>query len=263
MDKLQGSWIWYELMITDAVGAKGFYEAVVGWSITPGTQPPLFYGHIARADGREIGGVLPLSSDMLAQGARAAWVGYIGVDDLDATLAQVIERGGRALMPRMDIPEGSFAMVMDPWGASFYLMQPNPGPDASPSVAYSERDPQSVGWNELYTGDFDAALAFYTQVFGWEPAGSMDMGGFGTYQFLAHKGVTMGAMMPKPPHVPVGGWNHYIRPGDFDAAHAAVLAGGGTVLHGPVEVPGGDWIINALDPQGAAFAIVGQKISVG
>lgn len=260
MDKLLGSWIWYELMTKDAAGAKAFYEATVGWTIAPGAEPPLFYGHIARADGRAIGGVLPLSEDMLAQGAHPMWVGYIGTDDLDATLAQVVARGGRALMPRMDIDEGSFAMVMDPWGASFYLMQPNPGPDAPPSVAFSPTEAQSVGWNELYTGDFDAALAFYTEIFGWEPAGSMDMGNFGTYQFLAHQGVTFGAMMPKPPHVPVGGWNHYIRAADFDAAHRAAIAGGANVLHGPVEVPGGDWIINAMDPQGAAFAIVGQKL---
>lgn len=259
MAKLLGSWIWYELMTKDAARAKAFYEAVVGWTIAPGAEPPLFYGHIARADGRQVGGVLPLSEDMLAQGAHPIWVGYIAVDDLDATLAQVVAHGGRALMPRMDIDEGSFAMVMDPWGASFYLMQPNPGPDASPSIAYSPTEAQSVGWNELYTGDFDAALAFYAEVFGWETAGSMDMGSFGTYQFLSHDGVTFGAMMPKPPHVPMGGWNHYIRAADFDAAHQAAIAGGATILHGPSEVPGGDWIFNALDPQGAAFAIVAQK----
>lgn len=239
--------------------ASQFYEAVVGRAITPGQEPPLFYGHIDRNDGQHVGGILPLSADMAAQGAHPQWVGYIAVDNLNATLAEVIGRGGRALMPRTEIDEGSFAMVMDPWGASFYLMQPNPGPDSRPSVAYSPVDAQSVGWNELFTGDFHAALAFYTQVFGWEPAGAMDMGIYGTYQFLAHKGVTFGAMMPQPPHLPRPGWNHYIRVGDFEAAHEAVLAGGGKVLHGPSEVPGGGWIINALDPQGASFAIVGHK----
>lgn len=261
MEPLLGQWIWYELMTKDAAGAKCFYEKAIGWTITPGAEAPLFYGHIARSDGRQVGGILSLSDDSLAQGAHPMWVGYIAVDDLDATLAQVIERGGRALMPRMDIAEGSFAMVMDPWGACFYLMQPNPGPDSAPSVAFSPRDAQSVGWNELYTGNFDEALGFYTEIFGWAPAGSMDMGEFGTYQFLSHKDVVIGAMMPKPPHVPVGGWNHYIRAANFDAAHAAVVAAGGTVLHGPSEVPGGDWIINAIDPQGAPFAIVGQKLA--
>ncbi|KAH2808701.1 hypothetical protein KXV85_005870, partial [Aspergillus fumigatus] len=88
MAKLQGSWIWYELMAKDAAVAKTFYEAAVGWTVTPGTEAPLFYGHIARADGRQVGGMLPLSDDMIAQGAHTMWVGYIGVDDLDATLAQ-------------------------------------------------------------------------------------------------------------------------------------------------------------------------------
>ncbi len=259
MAKLHGAWIWYEVMTTDAPAARAFYESVVGWTIKEGTQPPIFYGHIARADGAEVGGMLPLTAEMQAMGARPCWAGYIAVDDLSATIADILTRGGRQLAPRFDIPEGSFAMMMDPWGAAFYLMQPVPMEGNGSSRAFSPTEAQSVGWNELYAGDFEAALTFYTQVFGWDLSGSMDMGDFGTYQFLSHDGVPIGAMMPKPPHVPMACWNHYIRVSDFDAAHQAVLAGGGTVLHGPQEVPGGEWIINALDPQGAAFAIVGQK----
>ena len=67
------------------------------------------------------------------------------------------------------------------------------------------------------------------------------------------------AMMRKPPHVPVAGWNYYIRVADIDSAKAAVEANGGKVLNGPMEVPGGDWVINGMDPQGAAFALVGAR----
>ena len=66
-------------------------------------------------------------------------------------------------------------------------------------------------------------------------------------------------MMQKPPHVPVNGWNYYIRVAGIDAAKASVEANGGKVLHGPMEVPGGDWILNGIDPQGAMFALVGAK----
>ena len=38
-----------------------------------------------------------------------------------------------------------------------------------------------------------------------------------------------------------------------------MTAGGGTVLNGPMAVPGGGWIIQALDPQGAMFALVGMR----
>ena len=37
MSKLQGSWIWYELITSDTAAATRFYEAVVGWNIIPGT----------------------------------------------------------------------------------------------------------------------------------------------------------------------------------------------------------------------------------
>jgi hypothetical protein len=66
-------------------------------------------------------------------------------------------------------------------------------------------------------------------------------------------------MMNKPPMVPVPNWLYYINVADFDAAVDRVKTGGGQVLNGPMQVPGGDWIIQGKDPQGAMFALVGQK----
>jgi len=259
MGQVHGAWIWYELLTTDAGAAKAFYESVLDWAIAPGDQPPLNYGHIARADGREIGGVLPLSDEMIAQGARPCWLGYIAVDDLDTTLATVIAQGGALLMPRMDIDEGSFALVADPHGAPFYLMTPRMTDTGQPSVAFDMGTAGSCSWNELHAGDLDADLAFYNAIFGWEQAGSMDMGDFGPYHFLARAGAPFGAAMQRGPHVPVPGWTFYFRVTDIDAAAAAIPAQGGTILHGPSLVPGEDWILNALDPLGAPFALVGKK----
>ncbi|HWU02615.1 MAG TPA: VOC family protein [Novosphingobium sp.] len=256
---LQGAWIWYELMTSDAAGARAFYEAVLGWHVAPGTQPPLFYGHIARADGEGVGGMLPLSPDMAAQGARPGWIGYIGVDDVDAAIARVEAAGGKVLMPRMDIDEGSFALVTDSGGAAFYVMTPRAMGTGKKSLAFSPTEEGSCGWNELYAADDEAALAFYTDLLGWTQPGAMDMGGFGSYRFLAHDGETFGAMMKKPPHAPVSKWNFYFRVADIDSAHTTLVEHGGQVTHGPVQVPGGDWVINATDPQGASFALVGKK----
>ena len=36
-------------------------------------------------------------------------------------------------------------------------------------------------------------------------------------------------------------------------------AGGGEVLMGPHEVPGGSWIARCRDPQGAQFAMIGPR----
>lgn len=250
---IHGAWIWYELLTTDAVAAKAFYEGVLGWSIAPGSLPPIHYGHIARADGREIGGVLPLTAEMIAQGARPSWIGYIGVEDLDATLAALTARGGAVVMPRMDIDEGSFALVTDPHGAPFYLMAPRPIGQDGPSVAFSPTAIGSCGWNELHAGNVAADLAFYRELFGW------DLAELGTYQVLTRDDVPFGGIMARAPQTLVPGWAFYFRVADIDAALAALAPHGGTLLRGPTSVPGEDWVITARDPLGAVFSLVGQR----
>jgi len=54
-------------------------------------------------------------------------------------------------------------------------------------------------------------------------------------------------------------WGFYWQVGDIDEAAARVTAGGGKVLMGPMEVPGGGWIVQAQDPQGGFFSIIGAK----
>ena len=54
-------------------------------------------------------------------------------------------------------------------------------------------------------------------------------------------------------HVPPN-WQIYFRVPDITAAIERIKANGGQILNGPIEVPGGDWVVNAMDPQGAAFA---------
>lgn len=257
------SFIWYELMTPDLDGAKAFYDAVVGWRIDgPGEQPgDDFYRMIMRSNGGATGGALRLSEAMIAEGAHPAWVGYFHTDDVDAKAAAIVAEGGRQLMPPQDIPQGRFTMVTDPQGVPFYLMSPIP-PEGAPdgvSLVYDRDTPQHVSWNELMTNDLAAAKDFYARHFGFLFEGSMPMGDLGDYCFFEQNGVGIGAMMQKPPFVPMAGWMFYIRVDDIDRACAAVTAGGGHVTRGPHEVPGGDWSLNGIDPQGAAFALVGRK----
>lgn len=263
MTKPAGSFIWYELMTTDPVGAAAFYEPVVGWKIIGQPEPdvPVDYRHIVRADGGHNGGVLVLTEAMLAGGARPGWLGYLHVADIDAALPAIEADGGKVLMPKMTIPEGSFALVTDPQGVPVYVMTPVPPegkPDAA-SDAYDYKTPQHVSWNELYAPDLDAAKAFYARHFNFEFNSSLPMGPMGDYCFIDHGGETIGAMMQKPEQVPVGMWNYYIRVADIDVATATVKELGGQVFNGPMEVPGGDWVINGMDPQGAPFSLVGAR----
>jgi predicted enzyme related to lactoylglutathione lyase len=81
----------------------------------------------------------------------------------------------------------------------------------------------------------------------------------GTYQLFAAGGYAIGGMMTKPAQVPAPAWLYYFVVPAIDAAVERVKAAGGQVLNGPMEVPGGAWIIQCLDPQGAMFALVAAK----
>jgi uncharacterized protein len=255
-----GDFIWYELMTPDAKASEAFYGPILGWSFSGGAD----YREIQASEGG-VGGMLPLTAEMTAGGARPAWVGYINVDDVDKMVASITGGGGRVYMPARDMPGvGRFAMVTDPQGAAFYAMKPTPPadqPDAT-SNAFSYDRPRigHCAWNELVTSDPASALHFYGQRFGWVKDGEMDMGPMGKYEFLRHgrKGM-LGAIMPTVPHAPVPGWVHVFRVADIDAAASQVTSAGGTITHGPVEIPGGDFSMNGVDPQGAHFALVGSR----
>lgn len=264
-----GSFIWYELMTTDPDGAAAFYGAVVGWSITgpsgsensDAAKGGVDYRHITRSDGGSNGGVLALTREMCDGGAHPVWLGYLYVEDVDAAVKAIEADGGRSVMPAFDIDVGRIAMVMDPQGLPFYVMKPIPpaGVDNATSDVYDRWADQHVSWNELYTPDLDGAKGFYAKHFNFEFNQSMPMGPMGDYCFIDHGGETIGAMMQKPEQVPMGLWNFYIRVPKLDTAIEAVKAGGGQVLNGPMEVPGGEWIINGIDPQGAPFSLVAKE----
>jgi predicted enzyme related to lactoylglutathione lyase len=259
--RLQGSHIWYELMTTDPEGAKRFYEAVVpGLGIgerLPGDQD---YRMINRSDGGMLGGVLGLTDEMRSHGARPVWMGYIGVDDVDATIAQVEAKGGKALMPAFDIPQGRIAMVADPEANPFYVMRPNPpaGQEGKQSDVFSEGEEQRVAWNELSTPDPAAARQFYGDLFGWTSDEFMDMGEYGEYRFFFHGPQRIGAVSGIVSGAPQG-WRYYIRVPSISQAAESVKSNGGSIAMGPMEVPGGDHIIIGHDPQGAEFALVGKQ----
>ncbi|WP_309662382.1 VOC family protein [Sphingomonas sp.] len=260
----QGAFIWYELITPDAVAAKTFYDAVVGWTIEPQPSGEMDYRMITRADGGNAGGVMRLTDEMRGHGARPIWLGYVGVDDVDASVASIETAGGKALMPAFDIPDvGRIVMVTDPQGTPFYVMTPTPPADrpASVSDVFDPVKAQHVRWNELATADQDAAVQFYTSHFGWAQEGGMDMGEMGQYLFVQQNGVGIGAIMRKPPQLPVSLWTYYFGVDDIDRAQAAVTAGGGQILHGPMEIPGGEFSLNGLDPQGASFGLVGPRKS--
>ena len=110
-------------------------------------------------------------------------------------------------------------------------------------------------WHELVTSDFKTAFDFYRPLFQWEKIGEYDMDEMGTYFMFGQHGQTYGGIFNRAPDMPPPSWLSYICVGDVDAAAGTVKQGGGKVILGPMEVPGGDHILQGIDPQGAWFAL--------
>jgi uncharacterized protein len=257
-DTGRGKFIWYELLTTDPDAAIDFYGKVVGWTAADHENSQAGMRYIILSAGeRGVGGIFPLNQQMLDGGARPGWLGYINVADTDAQTKRISDAGGAVHIPPGDIPNvGRFSMVADPAGAVFYLMTPLPQ-EEPPAV--DPETPGHVSWRELYSSiGQENAFAFYADQFGWETYEQMDMGPMGKYRIFGQDGVQMGGMMDKPEIVPVSAWAYYINVDGIDAAVERVRANGGQVLMGPKEVPGGSWIIQGLDPQGASFALVSK-----
>jgi uncharacterized protein len=255
----QGAFVWYELMTSDPAAATAFYSRVVGWTAADSGMPGMSYTLVS-AGPAPVGGIMAIPEEARAMGAVSAWEGYLAVADVDAAAARIAAAGGRICHPPQDIPGvGRFAAMADPQGASFMIFRGTPGDEPPATVPGT---PGHVGWHELHAGDGAAAFDFYASQFGWEKHEAMDMGAMGIYQLIGVAGsgnASMGGMMTKMPDTPRPHWLYYINVEAIDAAVDRVKGAGGTVVHGPQEVPGGSWIVNAIDPQGALFALVAPK----
>jgi uncharacterized protein len=250
-DTLLGRVVWYELLTNDVKAAKAFYAAVVGWTAVPFKGAQEGYGVWMRSADVGVGGVMAIPEGLQVP---PHWGMYIGTPTLEETVAQIEARGGSALSAPADVPDvGRMRTMKDPQGAAFSLLQPA----MHGSIEDTKPEIGDASWHELYTTDAKAALTFYTDVFGWKPTESMDMGAMGAYHMFARGARLGGGMMNTPKeraNVPPC-WNFYFRVPDVHAAAGRVKANGGTVLNGPMEVPGGDWAVNCMDPQGAAFSM--------
>lgn len=258
MAELRGRFLWYELMTPDPPAARAFYTTLLGWGLESWTGADGPYVMWTRG-GTAIGGSMPLPEEALRAGAMPHWLAYIGTPDVDATARQAEQAGGKVMVKPQDIPQvGRFAVLTDPHGALFAVFAPaqEPAPAAPAQVG-------DCSWHELAAGDASQAWDFYARLFGWEKRGEgHDMGPAGVYQEYGCPGITepLGgifnkpAEMPGPPHFTL-----YFRVEDVRQAAETVKSLGGQVLNGPMEVPGGDMIVNCLDPQGAVFSLHHRK----
>jgi uncharacterized protein len=253
MASKQGSFVWYELMSSDVGAAKAFYGKVVGWATQDMPMPGMTYT-LLLADTMQVGGMMSLPKDAAAAGMRPFWGGYIEVSDCDAAASKVPRLGGKIHAPPTDIPNvGRFAVAADPQGAAFNLFKPLQSGQRSVS-----NSPGQVGWHELHAQDGSKAFDFYSEMFGWRKGESHDMGPMGIYQIFTINDIPSGGMFNSPAAATARFWLMYFSVPGIDAASKRLSDAGGKITNGPMQVPGGLWIVQAADAQGASFGLMSQ-----
>lgn len=257
MAKTHGCPIWFELSCAPGQrrAAEAFYADLLGWETRDAGMEGFDYD-LASSGGDMVAGLMDMPAD--AAGMPPFWMIYFGVDSADRAVADATTAGAAVHKPPADIPgTGRFAILADPQGAAFGILEPAPMPEGGEGGnAFDQQKAGHGNWIELMTSDPAAGLGFYSGLLGWQKSQAMDMGEMGTYQIIAHDGGDIGGMMGLG-NAPVPAWLPYFGINGINPAIARIADLGGALVHGPQEVPGGAHIAIARDCQGAHFALVG------
>ncbi len=249
---LLGKFVWYDQMSNDLPGAEKFYSKVVGWTIAPNTMNAQRYS-VLKSGETMVGGLMPIPEEAAKMGVRPAWMGYIAVDDVKAYADKVKAAGGAIHRPPTEIPNvGAFAIAGDPSGAGFLLLKGNSdqAPEGHPRSPAISAGAICTGATRKARSPSTPACSAGRRAKRWTWAR------WRTYQIFTTKGLQRGGMMKKMAQEPAARWRYYINVEAIDAASERVKSAGGKVVNGPMEVPGGSWVIDGLDPQGAMFGLV-------
>ena len=84
----------------------------------------------------------------------------------------------------------------------------------------------------------------------------MPMGEMGDYLLFQIDSKDVGGMMKRQDPLPMPMWLYYFNVDGIDAAVERITKAGGKVTMGPHQVPGGQWIVSASDPQGGNFNLL-------
>lgn len=221
----------FALRTTDVDAARGFYTELLGEAL---------WG--------EAFAVVPLPERARARGARAHWLGHLGVDDVEDATRRLVGHGAEPLGPLVRTADGvTQAALRDPFGAVVGLRAPKSAPP-------SER----VAWHLLHVHDEARAFALYASLSGWEATESADHGAaLGDHQMFAwdaaKRSVGSVANTARLPQIHTH-WLYFFRVDDLDASLATVRARGGITLDA-ARLPSGARVAPCDDPQGAAFGL--------
>lgn len=245
-----GTITWVDLSVPDVEAVHPFYADLLGWTLRVQESPMGSYT-VCYSGEREVAGMMAQSPEMA--GAPAVWTAFVSVDDLAATLDAVARAGGLVLQAPFEIPGGAHvAVIADVSGAMLALISGGPEPE----TPYFLEEPGAVCWAELMTGDVDASMAFYRDVFGWT-AETADTGSK-PYVVFSRDGLNVAGAIGRTENVPAeapDSWSVYFAVADCTATATRAAEMGGSILLDATPTPMGPFAVLA-DPAGAVFQIM-------
>ena len=251
MAYLHGKFVWFEHVSNDVQKSRAFYAGLFGWNSDGVPVGDQTY-HMIQNGSEGIGGFRTAMPGMPNH-----WMSYLSVADVDGTLSSALAAGAKVLMPAGDFgPVGRGATVADPTGAVLSVWKSAQGdrPDGQ-TIA-----PGDWYWNECWTPDAAAALAFYERVFGYTHT-SMDMGPQGSYYVLMKEGVARAGLMrstdPKAPPA----WLPYVSVADCDATAKRAASLGAQTIVPPMDIPDVGRFAVLMDPVGAVIGVIRGKFT--
>jgi uncharacterized protein len=250
-----GTFCWVELQTKDPAAAQKFYSALMGWSFEDLPVPGGRYT-VARAGGKQVGGVTPLPAPFASAGVPSNWGVYVAVEDVPASTEAAVRLGARLLLGPQSLGPGTFSVLADPTGAMFMLWH-----TTEPIGTFLYGEIGALCWNELVSTNTDLAQRFYSQLFGWR-AEPMPVPG-GTYVVFKQNDKSIGGLMPQPEEMkgPPSAWASYFAVTDADATFASALKLGAKVIMPLVDLPDVGRFAWLRDPQGATFAVIKNAMS--
>jgi predicted enzyme related to lactoylglutathione lyase len=110
---------WAEVLTRDPASVIAFYDSVFGWRAD--TDGNSGYTQFT-LDGTAVCGMLPMPPGV-PSGAPSQWATYFSVADCAATQERCLALGGQVLMPVTDVGGMRFAVLADPYGATFDVIE--------------------------------------------------------------------------------------------------------------------------------------------
>ncbi len=241
-----GAPCWVDLMSSDTDKSRAFYGELFGWTAEAPNEEFGGYANFSNGDDR-VAGLMAAQEG----GMPDVWSVYLAVDDAEKTVEVAKAHGAPVFVEAMAVGDlGTMAVLADAGGAAIGMWQPG---EHRGGVVATEGAPCHF---ELHTRDYEASVAFYKDVFGWDPQVAADEPGF-RYTTLdvadgEHAGI-MDASAFLPEGVPAH-WSVYFAVADADAAVAKVEQLGGSTIMAAEDTPYGR-IATVADSTGAMFKL--------